>query len=112
MNSIHPTSESLALAPGAIGAAAKLRPLLASSREAFQRGLGDAGICTSASLTFDDTSDAPRLGFAVQLMDGGSHKLGDRMRSLRDQTVSCIEERGAACATAIRAGLLSGSEAR
>ena len=99
------TPESLGIAPGALNSAAKLRPILVAAREAFQRGLGDAGSCVSACLVFDDIGRVPHLAFQVRSADGAFLTTSELMATLREQSMAHIEERGAACATSIRCSL-------
>ena len=103
----QPSPESIGLSPAVQNAAAKMRPLLDRSREAFQRGLGDVAICDGARLTFDDKSEAPLLEFVVRLRHGEIRRFAERMRTYVEQTMSHIEERGAACATLVTAGLIA-----
>jgi hypothetical protein len=92
---------------GALEAGKRIRPCLAAARTAFQRGLGDAGTCTAALLIFDDGADLPTLAFQFVTADGGSHLVSERTGSPDCGLAEHIEERGAAAATAFRAGLMN-----
>ena len=93
------------ISPEAINVAKRLRTPLARAREAFQRGLGDVAKCTGAYLIFDEANDAPTLSFQV-VTAHGERLLSERMVYLRDQMLCAIEERGAAFATSLKAGLI------
>ena len=82
-----------------------LAPALVKMREAFQRGLGDAGVCSQASLTFDDAESPPSLNFHVEIA-GEQRVFSERVISRAGELRGASEERGAACATAIKAGLI------
>ena len=56
-------------------------------------------------LIFDDAGTPPSLDFHVELAGGVVHMFSERVTS-SDSAAFKADERGAACATAIRAGLI------
>jgi hypothetical protein len=90
-------------APAAV--AACLAGALAVQRAGFQRGLGESGTCVRATMVFDDMGTAPSLDFHVELEGGVTHVFGERVASSASAALKA-EERGAAAATAIKAGLI------
>ena len=85
--------------------AARLAWPLAVQREGFQRGLGEAGTCVRATMVFDDMGSAPALDFHVELEGGVVQVFTERVASSTSAALKA-EERGAAAATAIMAGLI------
>ena len=85
--------------------ATRLAGPLAVQRVGFQRGLGDAGTCTRAVLSFDDAGSPPSLDFHVELGGGVVQVFSESVTSSASPALKA-EERGAACRTAIVTGLL------
>jgi hypothetical protein len=91
----------------AICAASFARPLQVQ-RAAFQRGLGRAGVCLRTAIVFDDAGNLPALDHYVVLQCGAFQVFSERIASNESAALKA-EERGAAAATAIRMGLIRGS---
>ena len=92
----------------AICAASFARPLQVQ-REAFQKGLGDAGVCFRTAMIFDDAGSLPALDHYVALPGGAFQVFSERIAS-NESAALRAEERGAAAATAIRMGLIRGTK--
>ncbi len=90
---------------GLPGFARFLAPALTVLRKAFQRGLGGAGVCTRATITFDDASSPATLSFHVELW-GEERVFSETVTDWWGEAKEAAEERGAACATAVQAGLI------
>jgi hypothetical protein len=78
---------------------------LSVQKTSFQRGLGDAGKCLHATITFDDLGTLPVLAFHVELEGGAVRVFGEHVAT-NESAAFRAEERGAACRTAIKAGLI------
>jgi hypothetical protein len=99
-------SKDSTLAPEAPAAvAARLAWPLAVQREGFQRGLGEAGTCVRATMSFDDMGSPPSLDFHVELEGGVVQVFSEGVTSSASPALKA-EERGAAARTAIKAGLI------
>jgi hypothetical protein len=96
----------------ALAAGRRLRPPLIGAREAFQKGLGEVATCTVATLCFDDGHDLPSLNFLIVTAGGANVWVGERVTSTDCKLTNALEERGAAAATSIRAGLLGQSSSK
>jgi len=89
-----------------------LTPPLATMRAAFQRGLGDTAQCIAATLTFDHAGNPPIMTFHMVLTDGQPQVVSEAITSRVLETEEAAQERGAACATSIKAGLIGSCRAR